>query len=301
MKNLIQYLNKYYEIQDKILLLYRPYEDSGWGDRCLFLSDSYIPTKKYNHRAILRDEVVIEFDTDNKEDNRKYADEVAKRMKKDNIAVAKWFSGNKSVHVHAFFDFKKAKNIQLVKKIIMRKYCDGLPLPDLQLAIENHMIRAEYGLHEKTGAHKKLISRSANYPERARVPMDVWKDYTAKQVAVVKRKLTSNLKELENLNGFKHLLSTHEFKENDDGRERALFILIHTLKEQYRENKEELVSYLQSWYKYSGGRKLDDSAIQRKVVYHWNRDYQISRNYLYEFLESIGRTDLIEKGDHNEQ
>ena len=61
-KNLTWWLRRYYPMQDNILLCYRPTLKSYWGDRCNYLSEDYIQSKAYNHRSILDNEVVIEFD-----------------------------------------------------------------------------------------------------------------------------------------------------------------------------------------------------------------------------------------------
>jgi hypothetical protein len=95
--------------------------------------------------------------------------------------------------------------------------------------------------------------------------------------------------------GFRYILTAHQFRESGDGHERALFMLIHTLKPEYLERKDELIEFLQSWYRYSGGTKLTDHDVKAKVLYHWGREYDFSERYLRELLESIGRADLLER------
>ena len=123
MDKLTNYLMKYYHIQDKIMLVYRPTLKSNWACRCLFLSDKYEPNIAYNHRSILSNEIVMEWDDDNEVLNRKYADIVSSRLRKDNLKVAKWRSGNKSIHLHCFVNFKTVGNISLFKKVFMKHYC----------------------------------------------------------------------------------------------------------------------------------------------------------------------------------
>jgi hypothetical protein len=84
----------------------------------------------------------------------------------------------------------------------------------------------------------------------------------------------------------KWILTSPNFKEHNDGRERALFLLIHVLKHKYE--KDELVSYLQNWYRYVGGNKLNPYQIKGKVYYQWDRNYSFGESYLNELLESIG-------------
>lgn len=294
MKGLITYLNKYYDIQDKIILCYRPDLKSYWGDRCLYLSKDYMPSKNYNHRSILKNEVVIEYDETDKDLNRKLANDVCIKLRNNNIKYAKWTSGNKSVHVHVLLDIGEAKNIPLLKRTFM-KYFGGNKLPDMRLAAANHLIRAEYGVHEKTGKKKVLLYKDKDYPCISEIPQEVWDKYYKAQRDSVNIRMGLNLKDFIALPGFKYIVTSTEFRAADDGRERALFMLIHILKEQYKDKKEEFIHFLQEWYRYSGGHQLDDESIRRKVIYHWKRTYNIGERYLNELLESIGKEDLIRR------
>jgi len=281
------------KFQKDIMVVSRPTLKDSWGDRCIFLSREYNAHKHYNHRSILSNEVVIEFDDNDANKNREYADEVARRLKLDNISFSKWFSGNKSVHIHFFIDVGQARNISLLKNTIMRYYTKDLPLPDLRLSTPNHLVRAEYGKHEKTGNIKSFISCNGKYPEICKLPKPLWDYYVSRQITVIKRKVSTDVNQLSELEGFKYIVSSHMFREVDDGRERAMFMLIHVLKPKYKDRKDEFIKFMQDWYKYSGGRQLTDLQIERKVNYHWNREYNFTEKYLYDLLESIGKTDLI--------
>jgi len=294
MNSLTTYLRMYYKKQDKIMLVYRPNTKSGWRDRTLYLSEEYNPNKPYNHRSLLKNEVVVEFDDDDIATNRKNSDIVALRMKKDGFKVSKWTSGNKSTHVHTFVNIIEASTLSLLKKPIMRPYSKGLPLPDLRLASDNHLIRAEYGIHEKTGRKKTLISKCKEYGISIDIPTLVWEEYTRIMKISLSNKITYHTKDLVNHKGFSFIVDSSKFRICDDGRERALFMLIHVLKEKYKEDKEGLIKFLQDWYKYSSGTAIDDEGIRRKVVYHWNRNYKFGTTYINELLESVGRADLCE-------
>jgi hypothetical protein len=112
---------------------------------------------------------------------------------------------------------------------------------------------------------------------------------------VVTSRVTRDVNELTEHPGIKYILTTHQFREAEDGRERALFMLIHLLKPRYTK-KEELVKYMQEWYKYSSAKPgMSDSEVERKVSYHWSRDYFISERYIMEFLESIGKSEIMTK------
>lgn len=294
-QSLTTYLQKYYEYQEDILLVYRPESKSSWRDRCKYLSKEYEPLKPYNHRSVLDNEVIFEYDLDDKQKNRELVDEISKRLTKDNIKWSKWKSGNKSVHLHCLFNIKDLASNPTFKRAVLRYYSKGLPLPDMRLAGENHLIRAEFGVHEKTGNHKELISKSPSYPEVSVVPEVIWSNYTEdlKRNMRVSIGVRSN-HDLTKLKGFKFLLNPVDFRVVEDGRERVLFMLIHVLKDGYKE-RDELAKFLVDWYKYSGGFKLSEQDIVGKVKYHWNRSYVLTERFLNELLEELGLEKFIRK------
>jgi predicted transcriptional regulator len=288
MNSLNWWLRRYYQMQDNIVLVYRPTLKSWWNDRTTYLSSGYVQSKKYNHRSILDNEVVIEFDEEDKNLNLKLANEVCKRLKADGISFAKWDSGNKSIHVHCLVDVGEVNNLPLLKKVFMRFYSRDLKvLPDLRLASPGHLVRAEWGVHEKTDITKTFISRNGKYPIISKIPQPVWQEYYKQYNIVLKRKTTSDVNSLSEHPALKFILTSEKFRVVSDLRERSLFMLIHVLKPKYND-KMELVKFLQDWYKYSGGYKLSEEQVESKVLYHWNRSYSFGRNYLSELLESAG-------------
>lgn len=287
-------LRLYYEIDNKIMLVYRPDSKSHWGTRCIYMDENYDPTVPYNHRSMLRQEVVIEFDDESYFVNKKLAEEVVAKLKTYNIAYSAWSSGNKSVHVHCLLNVGSAKNLPMLKETFMRFMGEGLAkMPDLQLCSTNHLIRCEYGLHEKTQKQKLPLGQSKNYPVVSEVPEKVWSIYLRKQQHILNAQAIKQVDDITGLPGFKYVLESEQFRASDDGRERALFMLIHCMKPKYECDKEGLVQFLQSWYRYSSGIKLSDNDIRKKVNYHWNKQYKIGKHYLYQLLESIGKKDLV--------
>jgi hypothetical protein len=308
MKGLSYYLNQYYKMQDKIVLVNRKNPSDNWSDRCFFLDDNYSAHKPYNHRSILNNEVVIEFDYDDADFNASMIRRVVERLAVDKIVYAKWKSGNKSTHLHMFIDVGDCGNVPLLKNVTMRYYGtfyktadgtihnnkpDGVEytkiLPDLRLAAPNHLIRAENGLHESSGKKKTLLTTYGNYPKVNPVAEEIWAMYVRQQKFNATRALMSSQNNDELKKKMKIILDTTEFRNYNDGRERALFLLIHYLKETYKDKQADLVTYLSDWYKYSSGTKLTRSDIERKVSYQWNRTYRID-HMVDELLESVGAT-----------
>lgn len=286
--SLIKYLNKYYNIQQDILLVAHPNEQSSWGDRCYYLDEDYDHNVHYNHRAILNNEVVLEYDYDDYELNKYLVDTAAKKLTDHKIPWSKWFSGNKSFHLHFFVDIKQAKRPHILKSVILQYYGkDKDYKPDLQLASPSHNIRAEYGIHEKTGNHKVYVSSWGNYPTIAELPNIIWELYVERVHTVLKASITRNTKDLETHPLIQQILNTTEFRKNDDGRERALFVLIHVLKPKY-DSRDKLTSFLQDWYRYSGGRQLSSWSIKCKVNYHWDRQYTFTETFLNNLAYELG-------------
>ena len=284
---------QYQQHQKEILLVYHPTLTSSWRDRVLFLSKDYSSFKKYNHRSILKNEIVIEYDEEDKELNRKLTDKVSQRLTKLNIPWSKWSSGNKSTHLHCFLKLPDKINYSLFKRSFLSVITKGLSesiKPDTQLC-GAHLIRAEYGVHEKTGNIKKLISKSRDYPRAGEVPPEVWKEYSYRMKLSVKNKMHWNTKDLVNSKEVKLLMDSINLKRAGDGRERVLWLLIHLLKGQY-ETKEALTEFLVNWYKYSGGYKLGAEDIRRKVKNQYHKEYTPGVTYIKNLLEDLG----LEKG-----
>ena len=281
------YLRRYYKLQKDITLCHRPTEKTSWGDRTKYLSEDYDRTKEYNHRSILECEVIVEYDEEDKIQNRKYVDEVARRLTREGIGWQKLSSGNKSTHLHCMLDTKEATNIPLLKNAFIRVMTKDMPLPDMRL-IGKHLIRAETGVHEKTGVRKTLISRTKGWDAKSEIPKAVWEKYNSMMERVVAWRSTMTMKDLSESQEVKMILDTVAFKKVGDGKERALFMLIHLLKPKFKDDKEGLTRYLKEWYRYTNGYKLTGVDIQNKINYHWKRDYKIGRTYIQTFLEELG-------------
>jgi len=284
------YLLKYKNIQEDITLCYRPSNQgvgSSWGDRCQFLSPEYSRTKKYNHRVTLDKEIVIEFDEEKPEDNEKAINIVCKRLKKDDIKYSLWYSGGKSTHCHFFVDTKKASNLRLLKSVIMRHYCEGLEFkPDLQLA-GKHLIRAEFGINEKTGKYKTKLYQSKEYPILNTIKQEVWDKYIKEMNWLLKASMTRSTNDLADSEYIKKLLDTTYFNDKlKDGRNRIIFVLANVLKTKYE--KKELINLLQQWYKYCGGKKMSDNQIAYVVYKAYKTDQSPGLKYILQLLKELG-------------
>ena len=322
--NLHQWLKLYSKFQNDITLCSRESATTWWGNRIKFLDDDYNNQKfpHYNHRAVLDCEIVIEYDNPDKELNKRLINVVEKRLEVDGVKYATWYSGGKSYHCHVLIDRKSASRVSLLKKAFIRYYgvlyLNGknkvitLPeykllsgdeqesfvrvMPDIRLADNNHLVRAEYGLHEHSGNHKSVVKKCPDYGvELSVVPVGVWQEYSNRLTAIIKRDVTIGVSNVIDSDEVKLLLSTTNFKSFGDGKKRVLFILINLLKQTSSNPngrfavKSELVDFLWDWYKYVGGYEFTKQSISGMVGYYWSRDYsRMGVKYIREVLEDIG-------------
>jgi len=242
--------------------------------------------KEYNHRSILLPEIVIEFDTEDKMLNYFYANQIAEMYKERKIKYSMWTSGNKSVHLHTLVDIK-CSDIGNLKKAWLQYFCKGLDeQPDYRLCSDAHLIRAENGVHEKTGQKKSLLYESKGYRDSLEIiPQDVWDTYMSNKRKSISIRINNAARDVTEHPGIKYILKSEDFRSTNDGRERCLFMLIHVLKSKFE--KDKLVKYLQEWYRYSGGYQLDDEAVKRKVLYQLTREYNIGHNYINNILKEL--------------
>jgi hypothetical protein len=274
-------------------------------------------------------EIVIEYDINDAKLNEKLGHYVCDRLSQDGVDYAMWTSGNKSAHVHCLFKLGKPSNLSLLKTTIMKYYGEffldeatgklytlkeNVPpsckepkrvLPDLRLS-GSHLIRAEFGVHEKTQKEKSLIRSSSNYPKLSILSQKIWELYEKAQKNSVAIRIGQQTKDLYKSDIVKMLTDTVQFKENmDDGRERVMFALIHILKSQYKD-ADALADFLYEWYSYSSNQapQMSYQDVLSKVKYHWNKNYHMSESFLRRLIEEVsGKTweELISKGQQKLQ
>ena len=277
-----EYLDKYSK-QESIEVVYRPHERMSWGkNRKIYNpSDKNCMNLHYNHRSILSNEVVFDFDEGNIPQN--YID-VTKKLKEYNINYRTfWTKGStkEGIRMNTFWNFSNVKDASLMKKIILKHFAYGKGI-DYQLC-GKHLIRAEYGFYEKEYSKQvynvfKEEFKVNNSPST--IPYVCWAKYTEykKNEAVrnyatvtgvsIKDEMVDKL-----LNAKIHV---------EDGRERILFYLIHQLKTKY--DAKKVGDVLINWYHYNGGCKLTPYLIRRKVKYHWLKSYTFREHYLETLL-----------------
>lgn len=268
---LIEYLTTYSHWQPDILLVSRKSATAGFGNKALLNTAAFNPMEHYNHRCILDDELVIEFDNPDPTKNGNCAGLVVQKLKNANIDYSVWSSGGKSVHVHCHFDISKDyKDLKLIKRMIMEVLVKDVGYePDYQLCVRRHLIRAEFGFHEKSGLFKKRIMETENYPKLAKVPEAIKVAY---ELVTKAREVAPKPKVLNAAHPLVMLVLNS--KDIKDGRKQLIWRLINILKQDF--NQEQVITMLDAWYKNNNGKDLNIRDIKKLVEYHWNRSYTIT-------------------------
>ncbi|MCX6803806.1 MAG: hypothetical protein NTY48_04530 [Candidatus Diapherotrites archaeon] len=114
-----------------------------------------------NYRQVLPNEVVMESDFDDKT-NKLIAEEICKKLRDNNIAYERYFSGNKSHHIHCFFVGLDTAPIQvsaktkelLVDSLIGSELSSKL---DKSLFGPKHLVLIPNENHPKTDVRKMLV------------------------------------------------------------------------------------------------------------------------------------------------
>jgi hypothetical protein len=297
------YAKKLYETTgEKTTLVHHPYKNSYWNTRHIYLGEEYSEDIPYNHRTILPSEVVIEYDEDDSQLNYDLAMRASAALNRDKKLHSIWHSGNKSTHIHALFDFHQARSLRVLKRLVMKYYGETKMrgetyLPDLQLAGNNHLIRAEGGKHESTQKNKCLLSEDVCYPSQNSVPKAVWESYNEDMREMAQKDFSEYTSDLLEHPGMQWLLDGDNLQELEDGRRRLLWVVFHTVKNSGEiKDKEDMTHFLRDWNKYStsrGEKPYSDSEIQRMVRQQWNKDYTPGERYLNDILRDIGKEELI--------
>jgi len=267
-------LDTYFRIQP-VEVVYRPNERVSWGrNRKMYDGNCDL---EYNHRTILDCEVVFDFDSEVMEENIENSYIVIERLSNDNIYCTVWSTGNKGIHIHTLWTgLNRFTDLTLLKKTILKHYAYGMNI-DYQLA-SKHLVRMEYGINEKKRQNYKtpLSDVSLKYNE---LPEFIIEEYKEELNKYLTRRIETPIDLDDSL--------LKDFMEGKfdirDGREKFMFFLINTLKGKMQ--KEDLVSRLISWYRYSGGNKLTDLEIKRKVDYHINKG--VTYSFGMRFFESL--------------
>ncbi len=244
-----------------------------------------------NHREVLANEVII--DCDNK---AKFVREaVYKRIKETNLAYSMWDTGNRGTHIHLYFekiDKLTYEDRKLIKELIIRYYFGDLIKSckiDMAL-VSRHMIRIEYGKHEKTKLYKDFITADREL-ERNKILPEIKAQFEHKKELFSRpRKPQKGCSISEPPECVKHFLSD-DFRGAKDGRLRALFVLGSWYK-QNNIDSDDIIEELIRINHYA----LHDYWTMNQIISTVKSSKGTLRCYgRHKILEDIGREDVIKK------
>jgi len=262
----------------------------------------YAHSMQPGHREIFQDELVIEGDLPKRQDNLKNSKWIEERLAGLNLTYKKYYSGSKSYHFHLFFpellNYER-KEIPQIKERILRyitqcssasnscKDCkmDTCKLRvqgiDLQL-MKNHLIRLEYGIHNKTDRRKILIK------ER-----DFGVNLVPKFCIIKNKKLNNYYKEVGDFQPVYSkmpcisLLQTKEaFAKKVDARERILFVVVA----QHKMNKvpqAKAIAAVLNWNEHALNNHFTESKVMSTIYSVYNSARVPGCTYIKSILRDL--------------
>ena len=243
--------------------------------------------KEINHRRVYQNELVWDFDYPDKEQNLECARKTQKKLEQEGIHSRLWDSGGKGYHLHAFFDKEQMReHTKLKKKILLQHFANGEF--DEQMT-HTHMIRLEYGFHEKTGCFKQPLLQNPhiNFREPNKVPE--WVFERVEILALEKRIRMIRYKHERQHNDAPPECTlafySDQFYNLRDGVQRAMFVLGATIAQYY--DVETCVNELIEWNR-KCYYKMKEGEIRKKVLYWKRQQRKMGCEYRHEFLKAIG-------------
>ena len=187
-------------------------------------------------------------------------------MKKSKNEYESWYTGGKGIHVHIFFQELKQYSPEertTLKKCIIDYFFgkDAIHAKVDYLLCSRHLVRSEYGVHEKTN---KFKTKFDEFSPRVRIPNKI-----PKQVLIAYKKekdMYSQRKPMVLGTGLSDnpfpcisYLMKEEFTSLKDGRSRALTILAGYF---YRALGPEGIDYLFTWNKDLLGNYFREGTVR---------------------------------------
>jgi len=247
-----------------------------------------------NHREIFPDEVVLDFDTKSKDDRNKAYHLIVSRLKKHKFAFNAWSTGGKGVHIHLFFpELKKVPNEQrsIYKEEII-KYIAAQQINTAKIDFQlcgRHLVRSEFGTHEKTGKDKlpieeytPLIKQDNKIPDKV--------------ISAVKRRTLNSRHTQTRVAGKMafpcvNYLVSQDFAGIKDGRARALFILAS-----YAYNNLGMakgLDLLNQWNDYKMNGYFKEQELKSKLMHIKRNKIQVGCRYIKYLLTELGITNKV--------
>ena len=242
-------------------------------------------------RDIMKDEIVIESDLNMRKMNSGIAIQHERKLRMNGIGYKKWFSGNKSYHIHTNFPelniIKDANDLKLIKKsFLMWLYgFNEQEMSNHKIDMSlcgKHLIRLEHAWHPSTSQRKTLFTE--NETDYNKIPTIVWLHfYNEKRKKFPVIKGTSVFEKNCIMDIYRNTL--------DDGRKRAAFILFNNFKKEF--GVERASKMLLEWNR-NNNNYISYNDIIYIIDYYSQTDKYPSCNYIKEYMISIGRKSVCD-------
>lgn len=288
-------IEEHYKKLKGVRIAYHYAQNSWWKYE---VTDEWNDSVPYNHRDVLPNEVVLDLDYEDYAENERHAKDIKKRLVQTGLLGSVWRTGGKGIHIHLFFKgLDRTKEKSLIKNIIADYILLGLSCRVDRQLMGNHLVRMEYGHHEKALPEEKFKEpiESKNHFYENDVPQECWDLYEKKIVAFAIRRLRWANKKIPyhyETPACVKFISSDEFGKNRDGGKRALFVVAsyyHALPD------EELAELLLRYNKYNLKKPLPKSALLKialSVRQHKGR--RVGCNYRHQLLEEVGFKNVVE-------
>jgi hypothetical protein len=111
--------------------------------------------EKVNHRSVLKNELVLDIDTKDKEEAHALMLKITDKLKQFDVPFKCYFTGSKGYHIHSYKNswlFCSKEKREFEKSAIIKTLnCDGMK------SYDKNMIAIEETPHWKTGNKKELV------------------------------------------------------------------------------------------------------------------------------------------------
>jgi len=248
-----------------------------------------------NHYIIPPSEVVIDIDTDDKNNLEYVEKELDNRLSRLQYTYSKHRNPSGKSHYHLLFnglDKYDSYDRANLKKLILRYLCKGLIKKgkiDMQLT-GKHCVRMPYGLYEKSKPkweYKELLIDN-DYFTFNDIPQTIMNEFVKE-----KDKITiylTNKEDNGNLPCINYILH-EDFVNAKDCRKRALFIIASYFKKEGKSSVETM-DEIKRWNQYKINSYLTDIQIMNCIK---SNKGTVGCRYREEFLKELGRGDLCKR------
>jgi hypothetical protein len=257
--------------------------------------DDFIKKETYvNHREVFYDELVFDIDMNKdlstpvaKAEAKKIAFEIKEKLNAHKITHTIWETGGSGCHIHAFFpelfNYNTLDNI-ILKRCLLLYFAEGYIRPrnkmgKVQLQ-KNTLIQLEDAKHRK-GGKKKMVELNFFDGDNVipKIIFDIYKDEKEKN-HLMERYFKADLGNKPEAILF---LENEKFQSFQDGRDRALYVLIAYYKQFFSD--EDVFKKMVEWNRSMVGNYFSERIIKAKIR---SAKPCLPVNYLIELLIELG-------------